>query len=242
MNLKQLFLLIITLANVNLSQAQIGFGPEIGAGIATMKFAPRLDPVTYTSASVNPIFGGKIGGVVDFPLNRQIYFQAGISLSREGAVRAFSYYHNDSFNEAVNQTLYINYANLPLTVLYKSGMQGKGRFIAGVGATLSYIIGGQNKLQDHQVFNDTPSNTNGTYKISGSNTVAGLNVGVNLCAGYELSTGLFFRAYYNVGVKDLGLGTEIDKTRSLGVSAGYFFGKGRDINKEKDDLIDHSTE
>ncbi len=63
-----------------------------------------------------------------------------------------------------------------------------------------------------------------------------------LCAGYEMSNGLFFRGYYTVGVKDLGLGTEIDKTRALGVSAGYFLGKGRDINKEKDDLIDKSTD
>jgi hypothetical protein len=238
----QSFLIFMCSFIAGSSFAQIGFGPEAGIGMATMKFAPPLTPVAFTAASISPILGGHIGALVDIPLNKSIYFQAGLSVSRDGAVRAFSYYHNDSFNESVHQTLYINYFNLPLTVLYKSGMQGKGRFIAGIGATLAYIAGGRNELQDHQVFNDTPYTNNGTSMIVAGQTLAGFNIGLNLCAGYELGTGLFFRGYYNVGVKDIGLGTEIDKTRSLGISAGYFFGKGRDINKEKDDLIDKSTE
>ena len=179
---------------------------------------------------------------MDLPLNKHIYFQAGLSFSRKGAVKSFSYYKNDSFNETVRQTLNISYFDLPLSVMYKSGIQGKGRFIIGIGATPSYIIGGRNKLQDHQVYRDTLTNTNDNLKISVGKTVSGFDIGVNLTAGYELPTGLFFRVYYTAGVNDIGIGTEIDKNRMWGIAAGYLFGKGRNINKETDDLIDKSTE
>ena len=234
-------ILTIFLVSTDLTKAQVGYGVEGGIGMATMKFAPLLRPVQYTSGNATPIAGGKLGALIDIPMNKHLSFQSGAYLSRKGAVRSFSYYKNDSFNESVNQTLYINYFDLPLTVLYKTGMQGKGRFIAGIGATLSYIIGGKNMLHDHQVYNDTLSDINGTYKISIGNTIKGFDVGLHLTAGYELPTGLFFHAWYTAGSTDIGVGTEIDKNRTWGVSAGYIFGKGRNINKEAEDLIDKET-
>jgi len=220
---------------------QVGFGPEIGVGMSGMHFAPSTYPILYTSASVSTMASGRAGGVLDVPLNPHFYFQAGIDFSRKGASRSFSYYKNDSFNEVVNQTLDMYYAELPLNVLYKFGKQDKGRFYIGAGATPAYIIAGTNKLQDHAVFNGTADNTNDNLKIVAGKTISGFDVGANFFAGYELATGVFFRGYYLVGVKDIGLGTEVDKNRMWGISAGYIFGKGRNINKEADDLIDHST-
>jgi hypothetical protein len=233
-------LLLVVFACTGFSQ--IGFGPEAGIGMSSMRFAPLLQPVDYTAASTGAIASGKIGALMDVPLNRHIYFQTGLYFSRRGAVRDFSYYQNDSFNATVHQELDIYYFDLPLNVLYKSGEQGMGRFIAGIGATPSYIIGGKNKLQEHQVFNDTLSNSNGVYPVSIGNTIKGFDIGVNLLAGYELSTGLFFRAYYTIGVSDIGLGTEIDKNRIWGISAGYIFGKGRNVKKDADDLIDKTMD
>src|SRR5581483_11385179 len=83
-------------------QAQPGFGPEVGIGMSSMHFAPPLYPIAYTAASVSNIASGKIGGLTDLSLNKHFYFQAGLSISRKGAVRSFSYYKNDSFNESVN--------------------------------------------------------------------------------------------------------------------------------------------
>src|SRR6185437_4035872 len=108
---------------------------------------------------------------------KHLSFQSGISFARKGAVRSFSYYKNDSFNEAVHQTLNINYADLPLMVFWKSGIQGKGRIIAGIGATLSYIIGGRNLLQDHSVYNDTLSNTSDNLPITVGTTIKGFDIG-----------------------------------------------------------------
>jgi hypothetical protein len=203
-----------------------------------MKFAPPTAPILYTAASTGALASGKLGAFMDMPLNKHIYFQAGLFVSRKGAVRSFSYYTSDSFNESIHQTLSIYYTDVPLSVVYKSGMQGKGRFIAGIGATLSYVIGGKNKLNDYQVYKDTVYSSNTDGKIIPGTDIRGFDIGMSLSAGYELPSGLLFRAYYTLGVSDIGLGTEVDKNRIWGISAGYFLGKKRNINKEADDLID----
>ncbi len=232
------FFALILIFTHNQASAQVGFGPEVGAGMSSMHFAP---PLGFTSASVATMASGKISGLVDLPLNKHLYFQAGLSISSKGAVRAFSYYTNDSFNESVNQTLHIYYADLPVNLLFKSGHQGRGRFIGGLGVTPSYIIGGKNKLHDNFDSSGMRSITDDNLNIIRGQTIKGFDIGLNLSAGYELSTGLFFRAYYTIGISDIGPGTEVDKNRMWGISAGYLFGKGRNVNKEADDLIDKTV-
>ena len=235
------YFLLFSLITACSAEAQIGYGPELGLGISTMQFAPPMYP-DYTSASVSAIFSGKIGGLIDIPLNKHLTFQGGLSLAREGAVRSFSYYTNDSNSESVHQTLYINYFNLPLNLIYKTGTQGRGRFIFGIGAVPAYIIGGRNKLQDQLVVAGVSSDTISNTQIAKGITVSGFDISLNITAGYELPTGLFFRAYYSPGMENIGIGTEIDKNRMWGISAGYIFGKRHNINKQADDLIDKSTE
>ena len=233
-----LLLLAIFLSAFSATYAQPGFGPEIGVGMSSMHFAP---PLGFTAADVATMASGKVGVLVDLPLNKHLYFQAGLSVSSKGAVRSFSYYTNDSFNESVNQTLHIYYADLPVNLLFKSGHQGRGRFVGGLGATASYIIGGKNKLHDSFDSSGIKTVTDDNLNIIRGQTIKGFDIGLNLTAGYELPTGLFFRAYYTVGVSDIGPGTEVDKNRMWGISAGYLFGKGRNVNKEND-LIDKTPE
>ena len=218
--------------------AQTGIAIEGGIGMSSMRFVPPTRPVIYPFSSTGALISGKIGALADVPLNKRVYFQAGLGVSRKGAVRDFSYYKNDSFNESVHQTLSIYYADLPLSVIYKSGLKGKGCFIAGLGATFSYILTGNNQLSDYQVFNAVLSSTNIRAKIINGTTIHAFDLGMNACVGYELPSGCFFRAYYTMGVNDIGVGTEVDKNRTWGISAGYFLSKKRNINKETDDLID----
>jgi hypothetical protein len=231
-------LIVLIFLNPCPAFAQPGYGPEIGIGLSSMHFAPAAG---FTSASGSPIASGRIGGIADFGLNRHFYLQAGLFLSRKGQTRDFSFYTNDSLNESVHQTLTINYLDIPVNLFYKTGFQGKGRFFFGLGVTPSYIIGGENKFQAKGVSAGTPFVINHDSKIVAGNPVAMFDIGMNLSAGYELATGLFFRAYYTSGVKDIGLGGEVDKNRMWGISAGYIFGKGRNINKEADELIDKTT-
>jgi hypothetical protein len=221
------------------SIAQPGFGPEIGIGMSSMHFAPALE---FTAASTSSIFSGKIGGIADLKLTKHTYLQPGIFLSRKGQSRDFSFYQSDSVNLFVQQTLTINYVDVPVTLIYKSGIQGKGRVILGLGVTPSYIIGGRNKEHDKGVSNNAPFDNTYNKRITNGIPVSMFDIGVNIIGGYELPTGLFFKLYYTSGVTDIGLGTEIDKNRMWGLSAGYLFGKGRNINKEAGDLIDKSTD
>ncbi len=237
--MRLIFSILLLLFAYNPVNAQVGFGPEVGVGMSTMHFAP---PLGFTSANVATMASGKVGGLVDFPLNKHLYFQAGLSVSSKGAVRAFSYYTNDSFNESVNQTLHIYYAELPVNLIFKSGHQGRGRFIGGIGAAPSYIIGGKNKLHDNFDSSGRKTITDDDIKIVTGKTIKGFDIGLNLTAGYELPTGLFFRLYYTIGISDIGPGTEVDKNRMWGISAGYLFGKGRNVNKEASDLIDKTPE
>ncbi len=221
---------------------QAGYGAEAGAGLSNIKFAPPTYPTLYTSASTKSIFSWKAGVLIDVPMNRHTYFQAGINVSAKGAERYYSFFKNDSNNESVNERFYVHYAELPLTVVYKTGMQGKGRFIAGLGATPSYIVGGHSTSHIHYVVNGSVTDTSGSEKIIPGKRLSGFDIGVTVSAGYEMPSGLFFRAYYTAGVNDIGTGSEIVKNRVFGISAGYFIGKGRNIDKEADDLIDRSTD
>jgi len=223
---------------VGAATAQTGYGPEIGVGMSSMHFAPAPG---FTAASGNAIFSGKAGGIVDAGLSKRIYLQAGLFLSQRGQTRDFSFHTNDTLYEYVHQTLTINYIDLPVNIVCKTGLQGKGRFFFGLGVTPSYILGGRNKFQA-TVDNGTYSSVSNNTRIASGNPLAMFDIGMNLSAGYELATGLLVRAYYTMGVRDIGLGGEVDKNRMWGISAGYLFGKGRNINKEADDLIDKTKD
>ncbi len=205
--------------------------------MSSMHFAPEFG---FTSANFSSVFSWKAGFITDLPLNKHIFLQSGVTVSQKGQDREFSFYTNDTLNAAVKQSLTIYYIDLPVTVVYKTGMQGKGRFFAGLGATPSYILGGRNKLSKKVLYNGTPIINNYDLQIVAGSPLAMFDIGLNLSAGYELPTGWLFRLYYTAGMRDIGLDGEIDKNRNWGISAGYFFGKGRNINKESDDLIDHT--
>ena len=238
--MRNLFILMVCLLAMPAAHGQSGYGFEVGMGMTEMHFAPGP---FYTSASNAAIFGGKVGGFFDFDLNDRFYLQVGVRLSRQGDRRDFSYYASDSFNEKVTQTVTLGYAELPVTVLFKTGIQGKGRAIFGVGIAPAYTITGRDKLHATGTYDGTAYDTSFNIAvITGKNAtpVGSFDMGLDLFAGYELGTGLFFKAFFRAGINDIGLGGESDKNRLWGISGGYIFGKHRNINKEGDDLIDHS--
>jgi hypothetical protein len=235
--MKRLLLISILLLCTTVLSAQVGIGPEAGIGMSTMYFSPVRG---FTNSSSSSLLSWRAGAVVDVRLNKNIYLQSGLRFATKGQSRKFSFYFSDSLNEAVEQTLTLNYIELPIAIIYKTGQQGKGRFFAGLGSSPSYLLGGRNKLQANGKYNDTAFATSFNRKIIAGNPVAQFDIGLEISAGYELATGLFFKAYYTVGMRDIGLGDEIDKNRIWGIAAGYFFGKGRNINQEADDLIDRT--
>lgn len=235
--MKQTILIIAFLLTCLHSHAQLGFGPEIGVGGSNMKFAPNS---AFTSSGTTGMASARIGGMIDVPFSKDIYFQSGLSLSHKGHSRHYSFSVSDSLNDYEHRSLSLNYIDLPLTIVFKSRSQGKGRAFFGIGATMSYLLGGTNKLDAHGRYNDTAFTINS--QSSPDAILRKFDIGVNLSAGYELPTGLYFKVFYLGGVKDLGLTSEIDKNRMWGIGTGYIFGKGRNVNKDTEGLIDKSTD
>jgi hypothetical protein len=236
--MKNLFFSFLLFIAAGASNAQVGFGPELGVGLSTLRFAPATAPILYTSGSVSPVFSIKLGGLIDVPLNRHAYFQTGLYLSEKGGESSFSYYDSATSNEFVKRTLHFTYLELPLVVVVKTSEQGYGRFIAGIGAVPSYLLSGSYK------YNVKGANVSGPFDISNSGHIGSssdfnsFDMGLMLTAGFEIPGGIFLRGYFLTGATDLSPNTEIIKNRMFGVSAGYIMGKGRSIKKKKSDLID----
>ena len=218
--------------------AQLGFGPEISLGSSNMRFVPNS---AFTSSSTSSIFSYKVGGVIDAPFSKHIYFQSGLAISHKGGNRNYSFYVGDSLNDYESRSLVLNYIDLPLTVVYKTRSQGKGRAILGMGATMSYLMGGSNTFNAHGSYNDTLFTK--YAKTAPDQLLRKFDIGATFFIGYEMSTGLYFKLYYTSGVKDISLiPSEVSKNKMWGISAGFMFGKGRNINKDSEGLIDKSTD
>ena len=218
--------------------AQLGYGPEVSLGSSGMRFVPNS---AFTSSNTSSMFSYKFGGVIDAPFSKHIYFQSGLAFSHKGGDRSYSFYVSDSLHDAESRSLVLNYIDLPLTIVYKTRSQGKGRAILGVGATMSYLMGGSNTLHAHGAYHDTAFTV--YAKSSPDEILRKFDIGANFFIGYESPTGLYFKLYYTSGVKDISLiPSEVSKNKMWGISAGFLFGNGRNINKDTDGLIDKSTD
>ena len=225
--MKKFFLFIICsilmLQNVN---AQVGYAPEVGVNFSNMKFEPIYG---FTSASTSGLVGPRFGGIVDLDMGPHIYLQPGAFFSSKGATRNFSYSYKDTA-QTVNETLRLNYIEVPINVLFKTGLQGDARFFFGLGIDLEYVVGGSDKLHDFGNNGVDSFNLNQTSKVAGQGLVANFDIGLNFTLGYELPSGFYVRGYYTLGVSDISLYSDMgesDKNYAAGASIGYFFGKNR---------------
>ncbi|MBC7553835.1 MAG: PorT family protein [Taibaiella sp.] len=226
---------LLSLAVADTASGQLGYGLEVGAGMSTMRFAPDMG---FTQASKKPVASWKAGIVIDAGINKKVYFQSGICFTSKGQKRDYSFYVADTLNEKVAQSLRLSYIEVPVMLCYKSAVQGRGRVVAGIGAAAAYQVGGRHRLSAEGVYNGTAFNTTIDEKAIANRPLSPFDIGLSLVAGYELPTGWMIRAYYTAGVNDLGQGTEIDKNRMFGIAVGYMAGKGRNIYKERDELIE----
>jgi hypothetical protein len=216
------FCTILVLNNVT---AQVGYAPEVGVNFSSMHFTP---PFYYQQVSVKGLVGPRIGGIIDLDMGKHIYIQPGLFFSSKGAKRNLSYNYNDTA-QSVNETLRLDYIELPINVLFKTGVQGDNRFFFGLGVDFAQLVGGKDNVHD---LIDTGTGQNFAINSNGNpnNAVASFDIGLNFTLGYELRSGAYIRAFYTMGVRDLSLDSdegEVDKNFAGGVSIGYFFGKNR---------------
>ncbi len=221
--------------------AQNGVGLEAGGSMAYMRLEDATNTGTITKTSM--IGGAKLGGVADLSLDKHFYLQSGLYFSMKGTNVTTHFDGRPYTNSVIDQKGHyrINYLELPLNILFKTGVQGKGRFFFGGGAYAGYgpKSKGNTKITgylDAGAGNVTPVDTTVSQKTDMGK--GSWDVGALVNAGFEWYNGLFIRANYEIGVKNLDSQAGfVQKTRAVTLSVGYYFGKKRHVKVVEEPLV-----
>ena len=209
---KPILILLALLASGTFLRAQISWGPE--AGLNGSNYISKLGGNTISTTAK---LGVRVGGVVDMGLGNNLAFEPGLFYLMNGYKLSYA---------GATETANINTLEIPLNILFKIGEPGRGRFWFGLGPYLAFNLSGNVKVPG---FNGGSSiseslkfgSTAGTDEMKSSDFGVGFNV------GYQLADGLFLRAGYQKGVKNLvpgGNGNNSQTSSNFSVTVGYLFG------------------
>lgn len=197
------------------SFGQISFAPEVGMNMSS--FTTKISGAGATLTNSTTYQPGVRAGIV-----------MNISLGSTFAVQPALYYNLARTKDEVGFLGFstetktsIHGLQLPVYFMYKFHDIGPGRIFAGIGPVFSLYLAGNTKagsVSEDIKFGDDPKEDDmKSFDLGGSANV-----------GYEFSSGLFLRAYYNFGFANLAPGGDKDyseRSRSLGISVGYFLGR-----------------
>ena len=186
--------------------AQTTFG--ISAGISSALIDAKSNGVTITSDARIGFIGGVI---VSTGIAKDWSFRPELNFTQKGGTINFK-------DEGIKDNTTLNYIELPLNVVYSS----KGKFFFGAGPSFAYAISGKYKITGMYA-------ESGDLKF-GSGDDADLKpfeFGINLLAGWQLNSGIFFMINYNAGISNISATSdEKDHNSYLGLRIGYMF-KGK---------------
>lgn len=227
-----------------LAYSQIKIGPEVGANFAMQRQTYSSVDSSSTDFRNSTLKVGALAGVnVDIKVLKNCYVQTGL----------FYTYDNIKFKDSKDFTKYglgnvayeqqddIHYFRVPLYIMYKSGFDGSGRFMAGIGPYVGYAFLANRSTKAPYVQTDTagvPTGAIGYVKTNqelqlGNNSVKdqmrNWDYGVNACIGYESNVGMFFRGSFNWGFQNLYPGhSGSGKLKNWGTSITIGFNIGKD--------------
>ncbi len=186
------------------SNAQIRIAPEVGVSFNKITYDPEIGSNSFK-------IGPRVGGMVDIGLTDNLYLQPGITYVMKGNKNEFAGAKTD---------ITMHYLDVPINLMYKLGKPGGNRFFFGIGPNISYALSGKIKYDDATGFPDEDIKFG-----SDSTETKALDFGGNVNVGYELSNGLYARAYFNMGFANLSNFDAIkERNMGFGLSIGYFFG------------------
>lgn len=216
--------------------AQMKIGVE--AGINANNLADQYQNETVS----NQIKMGFHGGVVaDFGLGESFSISPALRYSMKGGQEQRHY--NTTYNglpaavEEKNKLSY-HYIELPVNLIYKTGVEGSGRFLIGAGPYIAMMVNAQNKQKQtiHQIINgemkDTENDANRSLKIGDDpgDEIKALDYGGQAFVGYQLPMGVFVKGGAQVGLANTQFSTPVQelkqKNYNFFLTLGYFFGGG----------------
>ncbi len=203
--MKKFLLPLLAVAAFNFGTAQeesIRFGAKAGLNLSNI--VGDFDDNNDTKIGLN------IGAVVEIPVTEKFAIQPELLFSTQGAKAEFDDVELSSTGEIINikeeAEANLNYVNIPIMAKYYIA-QG---FSLQAGPQIGILISAEDK--DGEDFKDTTS---------------AIDFGLNFGAGYQLASGIFFDARYNLGlsnINDLEGDEDFSQKNSvISISLGYKF-------------------
>jgi hypothetical protein len=214
----------------------------VEAGVNLNNLADRYENETTS----NQIKMGFHGGVVaDIGLGNTFSVQPGLRYSLKGGQqeRNQAVILNDKpGNIMYKNKLSYHYVELPVNLVYKTGVEGSGRFLIGAGPYVAYMVNATNKQKikttgfDHNgnAFDEDKSKSY-SFNIGDDpdeqDVIKGLDYGAQAFVGYELPMGLFAKVGSQVGFANTQRTTVVQdlkqKNYNFFLTLGYWLtGKG----------------
>jgi len=222
------------------ASAQTRFGIEGGVNLNNL--ADHYEGET-TSNQIK--VGFHAGVLADIGISDHFSVAPALRYSMKGGQEERNYNIVGAAVEEKNKLSY-HYLELPVNIVYKTGMQGEGRFMIGAGPYIAYMVNAQNKYKRTIETENNPENEvgNGSQSLSIGNDpddyVQGLDYGAQAFVGYQFPKNLFLKVGSQVGFADTrrssiaspsgnpGTATAGDfgqKNYNFFFTLGYMFGK-----------------
>ena len=224
--MKKIILSVIAVTTISAAVRAQDVSPEIGLNLANLK-------VMGADATANTnVRGGLLAGLTfDYKVSNNVFIQPGLFYKMTGT----------SSTAAGDPKLNINTIEIPVNAYYKFGVTGGGHFCIGAGVYLGLNLSGK-------IVTNSYTDPYGNYVPGGSQAMKFgsaqdddlklLDFGLSLNAAYELKSGLFFHARYQLGLTNLDPvsndGYSI-KSNAISFSVGYAL-KSKPAPKKKQDI------
>lgn len=199
-------------------QAQLGIGVELGFNASDYNIK-KNNELKQTDMK----FGGRLGGFVDYAFANHFYFQPGIYHVTNG-------YKSNLQNGYEQYT--ISTVEIPLNVVYKTGLFENSTFFIGAGPFLGYNRDGEYYIQNGSILSKKDLDF-GKWPID---DIRKLDLGGGANIGYQNHTGFFLRARAQMGLLNLVPGkNRTTSMESVGycLSVGYIFYTKNKMGKTK---------
>jgi len=240
--MKKILFALLVLSSFS-AGAQFRFGPEISGSYNKMSDDKNVWGATAITSSR---FGGRIGVIGDYGITEHLYVQPGVffsmksnketantSLTLNIPVSGFNLGANGSVT--MEQKSKFSYIEVPVSIMYKWGEAGSGRFFLGLTPYVAYGIAGKQTVEQNiqggiviATFDSSIRNTTSNTFAEDSFGYKSMDYGFKICEGYEFSNGFYFRAEYSYGLPNLS-NYPGAKSRHTGfaLSIGYLFGDNK---------------
>ena len=231
-----LIALLILSGTITFAQVNVKAGAEVGTTMTFMRYKNSASESNASPASAITTPGLRAGVFADISLAKHFYLQPGAFYSwNNSRSQPDAFIDNGKKYQAFTKYSTHN-IQIPVYALYKSAVEGRGRFIAGAGPYISYAFSGRVKETN---FTFQPYGTNlvvettqqsRAMKIGNEKAIdeyKPLDYGAVGTIGYESNVGLYFRAQANYGLANLMPGGDSDhqlKNWGFGISIGFLFG------------------